>query len=307
VPVNIEAHLKQKTTMHTAPVSDFTRLPMPFARLMGNTHVSMIVAGIDTGIDPGAMLVRIVKAMVRVGPQWELVILYDHRQPDLPRRLAPWLGGAAVRLVHVGDVHGPTAVRSGLQLLSGDAIVVLDRALQRHPEDLPELIDLWRGGCDLVVRDRIDLIGRWREAIHSGLRSAPGDPVWPDGDPLWPEGWCVAGRELVEVCMRDHAVDAPTLAWARQCHFVIHSAPVPPHQALALERSPGTPPARPAAPRATRLSQWPVIAGLMVAAGLPMAAAASPVVTADVELPDLPDAPAGDDSNSADPGPAQTR
>jgi hypothetical protein len=306
--------------MHPAPTPDFTQAPMPFARLPGNAHVSMLVAGIDADVDPGAMLVRIVKAMVRVGPQWELVILYDHRQPHLPRRLAPWLGGAAVWLVHVGDVHGPTAVRSGLQPLSGDAIVVLDRALQRHPEDLPELIDLWRAGCDLVVRDRLGfsgLIARSREAITSGWRSAAGDPAWPDGDPLWPEGdplwpegWCVADRELADRCLRDHPVDAPTLAWARQRGFVIHSSPVPPHHALAMERSPGMPP-RPAAPRATRLSHWPVIAGLMMAAGLPMAAAANPVVRPDVDLPDLPDLPdapaGGDTGGGADPGPAETR
>jgi hypothetical protein len=46
----------------------------------------------------------------------------------------------------------------------------------------------------------------------------------------------------------------------------------------------------------------------MMAAGLPMAAAANPVVTPDVELPDLPDAPAGDDAGGgADPGPAESR
>jgi hypothetical protein len=299
--------------MHAAPIPDFTRAPMPFARLAGNAHVSMLVAGLDTDIDPGAMIVRIVKAMVRVGPRWELVILVDHRQPELPRRLAAWLGGTAVRLVHVGDAHGPTAARSGLQHLSGDAIVVLDRALQRHPEDLPELVDLWRTGCDLVVRERIGLTTfatRWREAMVS-RRAAVGEPPWPDADPLWPEGWCVADRQLADGCMRDHPVDAPTLAWARRRGFVIHSAPVPPHHALAMERSPRTADRR-AAQRATRLSHWPVIAGLMMAAGLPMAAAANPVVTPDVELPDLPDAPAGDDAGDdagggADPGPAESR
>jgi hypothetical protein len=292
--------------MSCPTTSDFTKAPMPFARLAGNARVSMLVAGIDADVDPGAMLVRIVKAMVRVGPQWELVILYDHRQPDLPRRLASWLGGAAVRLLHVSNVHGPTAVRSGLQPLSGDAIVVLDRALQRHPEDLPELIDLWRAGCDLVVRDRLGfsgLIARSREAITSGRRSAAADPVWPDGEPLWPGGWCVADRELTEVCMLDHPVDAPTLAWARQRGFVVHSSPVPPRHALAMERSLGTPP-RPAAQPATRLSHWPVIAGLMMAAGMPMAAAANSVVTPAVELPDLPDASVGDDTG-ADTGPAE--
>jgi hypothetical protein len=289
--------------MHAAPTPDFTKAPMPFERLPGNAHVSMLVAGIDADIDPGAMLVRIVKAMVRVGPQWELVILYDHRQPDLPRRLGAWLGGAAVRLVRVGDVHGPNAVRCGLQPLTGDAIVVLDRALQRHPEDLPELVDLWRRGCDLVVRDRIGLISRWREAIGSGIRSAAGDTAWPDGDPLWPEGWCVADRELADGCMRDHPVSAPSLAWARQRGFVIHSSPVPPHHALAMERSPGWT-QRPQRPM--RLSHWPVIAGLMMAAGLPMAAAANPLASSDVELPDLPDAAAGDDTGGGF-GPAEAR
>jgi|SRR5271165_1994122 len=58
--------------------------------------------------------------------------------------------------------HQP-AVTAGLSLARGDAVVMMDGDLQDPPKVIPELVEAWRNGAEVVIAER-------RSRVESGLR-----------------------------------------------------------------------------------------------------------------------------------------
>ena len=48
-----------------------------------------------------------------------------------------------------------TAITAGMDYASGDAVVVIDADLQDPPEVIPEMLEKWREGYDVVYGQRI--------------------------------------------------------------------------------------------------------------------------------------------------------
>ena len=60
----------------------------------------------------------------------------------------------------------PMATIAGLEAAGGDAVVVIDCDLQDPPELIPELVERWREGYDVVYAQRRTRAGR--DARRSG-------------------------------------------------------------------------------------------------------------------------------------------
>lgn len=68
-----------------------------------------------------------------------------------------------VRVVRLSRNFGhQVAVTAGLAEASGDAIVIIDADLQDPPEVIPEMIDLWNAGNDVVYGSRVTREGESR-------------------------------------------------------------------------------------------------------------------------------------------------
>jgi polyisoprenyl-phosphate glycosyltransferase len=70
---------------------------------------------------------------------------------------------ARIRVLHLSRPFGhQLALTAGLDHARGDAVVMIDGDLQDPPELIPELVDRWRAGADIVVARRRDREGETR-------------------------------------------------------------------------------------------------------------------------------------------------
>lgn len=88
-----------------------------------------------------------------LGPlPWELVLVDDgssDRTPELLREIAG--SDDRVRVLHLSRNFGhQAAITAGLDHARGDAVVMLDSDLQDPPAVIPELVERWRAGADVV-------------------------------------------------------------------------------------------------------------------------------------------------------------
>ena len=125
-----------------------------------------------------ALYERIIAALE--GANFELVLVDDgstDSTPEILDRLAE--EDERVKVIHLSRQFGyQAAVAAGLEHCHGDAVITIDGDLQDPPELIPQLIEEWRQGSDVVyaVREhregegRVKLVtARWFSAIFRRL------------------------------------------------------------------------------------------------------------------------------------------
>src|SRR5438270_4024488 len=87
---------------------------------------------------------------------FELIVVDDgssDRTPEILARLAS--NDPRLRVVTLSRPFGhQTALTAGLDHATGDAVVMIDADLQDPPEMIPELLEQWRSGSDIVYAVR---------------------------------------------------------------------------------------------------------------------------------------------------------
>lgn len=101
--------------------------------------------------------VRRLKAVCeQLGCQYEIVLINDgSRDRTLPVALELAAKDASLRVVNLLRNFGhQAAVTAGLDLVSGDAVVLIDSDLQDPPEVILEMVAEWKKGADVVYGQR---------------------------------------------------------------------------------------------------------------------------------------------------------
>jgi dolichol-phosphate mannosyltransferase len=101
--------------------------------------------------------VRRVKAVCeQLGCQYEIALVNDgSRDRTLPVALELAAQDPHLRVVHLLRNFGhQAAVTAGLDLVSGDAVVLIDSDLQDPPEVIVEMVAEWRKGADVAYGQR---------------------------------------------------------------------------------------------------------------------------------------------------------
>lgn len=95
---------------------------------------------------------RLAGVLRTLGCSWEIVYVDDGSSDGTPAVLqALQAGEPAVALIRLSRNFGKEAAMSaGLQLARGDAVVLIDADLQDPPELLPQMLQAWRDGADVV-------------------------------------------------------------------------------------------------------------------------------------------------------------
>src|SRR4051794_38284696 len=90
------------------------------------------------------------------GLPWELVVVDDGSTDGTPAILtAIAAGDERVKLVTLSRRFGhQMAITAGLDHAAGDVVVMIDSDLQDPPEVIPDLVERWRAGADVVVARR---------------------------------------------------------------------------------------------------------------------------------------------------------
>jgi glycosyltransferase involved in cell wall biosynthesis len=121
------------------------------------------------------------------GIPFELVLVDDGSHDGTPQLLAQLASrDRRVRVIQLSRNFGhQTALTAGLDHARGDAVVMLDADLQDPPELIPEMLDHWRRGTDVVyaVRRRRDgetrfklASARWFYRVFSALADVELEP-----------------------------------------------------------------------------------------------------------------------------------
>ena len=119
--------------------------------------VSAIIACYNDGQAIPFMHKRLTDAFRTIGCQYEIIFVND----GSPDNSAEVLGAIATTdphvtvITHSRNFSSQNAFMSGMQVATGDAVVLLDGDLQDPPEIIPEFVAKWQEGFDVVYGIRI--------------------------------------------------------------------------------------------------------------------------------------------------------
>jgi dolichol-phosphate mannosyltransferase len=105
------------------------------------------------------------------GLPWELVIVDDGSTDETPAILAALAReDERIKIVSLSRNFGhQTAITAGLDHATGDVVVMIDSDLQDPPEVIPEMLDHWRVGSDVVYATRTDRGGESRFKLATAV------------------------------------------------------------------------------------------------------------------------------------------
>lgn len=161
---------------------------MPSAHRPSDALVSLVVPVLDEEGSVEELARRAREALRLAGVRFEIVFVDDGSRDGTAERIrALRAADPAVKAVHFTRRFGhQAALAAGLEFARGDAVVTMDGDLQHPPELLPELIEAWRGGADVVQAVRRDdgaSEGPWKRtssrAFYRTLRALSGISVTP--------------------------------------------------------------------------------------------------------------------------------
>ncbi len=101
---------------------------------------------------------RLSRMFKEIGADYEIIFVNDG-SPDNAREVLAELAGRDPKVVvvnHTRAFGSQSAFTSGMQIATGDAVVLLDGDLQDPPEIIPKFVEQWRAGFDIVYGVRVE-------------------------------------------------------------------------------------------------------------------------------------------------------
>lgn len=126
---------------------------------------------------------RVRDALASADARCEILFVDDGSRDATAKRIAELRAAdPAIKLIRFTRSFGhQAALAAGLHFACGDAVVTMDGDLQHPPECIPDLIEAWRAGADVVqtvredvsARDAKQWTGRWFYRLIALLTSTP--------------------------------------------------------------------------------------------------------------------------------------
>ena len=154
--------------------------------------LSIVIPVLDEEACIGTLMRRLEAVLARIGVRHEILFVDDGSRDATPRIVAALQReSSAVRLVRFTRSFGhQAALAAGLRFARGDAVVTMDGDLQHPPERIPELVEAWREGADVVHtvrrlppgarRDAKERAGRLFYRLMAALTRVPIVPAGAD-------------------------------------------------------------------------------------------------------------------------------
>lgn len=156
------------------------------ARSLSGSMVSCVVPAYNEHDNLGLLLPRLQAVLTEIGANWEIIVVDDGSRDATAKLMAAWTRNPGFRYVQLSRNFGKEpAITAGIEAAAGDAVLILDADLQHPPELLPEMLNRWQAGVDMVYavranRDDESFSKRWGTKIfYSLLKSSRGVNVPP--------------------------------------------------------------------------------------------------------------------------------
>jgi glycosyltransferase involved in cell wall biosynthesis len=117
--------------------------------------ISCVVPAFNEAANLGLLLVGLTAQLGELTDRWEVIVIDDGSRDATPAAMAPWLSKPGVRYVRLSRNFGKeAALTAGIDLAVGDVVLLMDADLQ-HPASLvPEMVQAWHDGADMVCAAR---------------------------------------------------------------------------------------------------------------------------------------------------------
>jgi polyisoprenyl-phosphate glycosyltransferase len=101
------------------------------------------------------LLEKLTEQLRQMAPRWEIIVVDDGSRDDTLVALLPWLTRPGVVCLQLSRNFGKeAALGAGLDAARGDVVFTLDADLQHPVELLPQMLQEWRDGVDMVYAVR---------------------------------------------------------------------------------------------------------------------------------------------------------
>ena len=140
--------------MTTADASISTASPQSLPR-PSRPAISCVVPAYNEAANLGLMLTGLTTQLKTLTERWEIIVVDDGSRDPTPAAIAPFLFAPGVRYVQLSRNFGKeAALTAGIDRVGGDVVLLMDADLQ-HPATLvPDMLEAWRQGADMVCAAR---------------------------------------------------------------------------------------------------------------------------------------------------------
>jgi len=117
--------------------------------------ISCIVPAYNEAPNIGLLLTGLTVELAGLTDRWEIIVVDDGSRDATPAVMAPWLSTPGVRYLRLSRNFGKeAALTAGIDHAAGDVVLLMDADLQ-HPASLvPEMVQAWQDGADMVCAAR---------------------------------------------------------------------------------------------------------------------------------------------------------
>jgi len=131
------------------------------------TLLSVILPVFNEALVLPTLVDQLAAALAETGSDYELIFVNDGSRDDSPQVLDHLAqANYRVRVVHLSRNFGhQAAVQAGLTHARGDALVLMDSDLQDVPAAIPQLVEQWRAGYDVVYALRTQRKESWLKRL----------------------------------------------------------------------------------------------------------------------------------------------
>lgn len=154
---------------------DFASLTKKQPKQQNRTSVTAIVACYKDNQAIPIMYERLVKVFNALQLDYEIIFVNDCSPDDSSERIAALSehDPRVIGIVHSRNFGSQAAFRSGLEIATKEACVLLDGDLQDPPELIEQFVEKWRAGADVVYGRRVSReMSPWLEWFYKSFYRA---------------------------------------------------------------------------------------------------------------------------------------
>lgn len=128
---------------------------LPATNRPSRPAISCVVPAFNEADNLALLLGGLTQQLASLTEHWEVIVVDDGSRDTTFAMMAPWLAQPGVRYVRLSRNFGKeAALTAGIDRAEGDVVLLMDADLQ-HPATLvPQMLDAWTQGADMVCAAR---------------------------------------------------------------------------------------------------------------------------------------------------------
>ena len=117
--------------------------------------ISCVVPAFNEAANLALLLTGLTAQLALLTERWEVIVIDDGSRDATPAAMAPWLLRPGVRYVRLSRNFGKeAALTAGIDRAGGDVVLLMDADLQHPAALVPEMLQAWVQGADMVCAAR---------------------------------------------------------------------------------------------------------------------------------------------------------